>query len=106
LAGRSNRSTRYAAAVLASTELSRDTDLLALTLDRAFEHVANLEIISDLPDIGRLARIDGRRVRANDIQVAVSREVRDDVSVIPSARRPSTSSPPRLVKEAQQETAA
>src|SRR3546814_9531442 len=47
-------------------ELSRNPDLLGLTLDTALQHIADPEVSSDPPHIDGFALVDGGRIPGDD----------------------------------------
>lgn len=51
-------------------QLRSDADLVALALQRAFQHIANVQLASDLPHIDRLAFVDEGRVAGDHVEVA------------------------------------
>ena len=60
-------------------QLRGDADLVALALHRTFEHVADVQVLADLPHIDRLAFVHVGRIVGDDIDGAIARQVGDDV---------------------------
>jgi len=60
-------------------ELRSDAHAVGGAADAAFEHVANAELASDLPDVDRLAFVGEARISRNDEQRADAGQRRDDV---------------------------
>src|SRR5262249_29292110 len=57
---------------LAIDQLRRYSDLVAFALNRAFEHVADVERPADLPQIKRLSLVDLGRTVSDDIHFAIA----------------------------------
>ncbi|GEO17766.1 hypothetical protein MAE02_54620 [Microvirga aerophila] len=60
-------------------QLCSHPHLVALALNRAGHHIADIEAPADLADINRAAPIDGSRIAVDHGKVAETGEVRDDV---------------------------
>jgi hypothetical protein len=60
-------------------ELSSNADLIALALQRPFEHVADIERLTNLAHVDRLVLVSGGRVAGDDIEITEVGEVGDDV---------------------------
>ena len=67
-------------------ELGVDAHPVLVPLHRAFEHVANAELLADLLGVNALALVGEGRVARDDEAVADARQIGGEVSVMPSAK--------------------
>ena len=75
-------------AAIGLDQLRRHADLLVVFLDRALQHVADIQCLADRPDIDRLAGVGRGGVARHDVQVTVAGQIRDDVFGHPGRQAP------------------
>ena len=60
-------------------QLHVDPKEVATTLHRPFEHIADVQVLADLPHVDSLTRVDFGRISSDYGEISKAREVGDDV---------------------------